>query len=86
MPSPLGAPDLDTVIVRENVEGEYSEIGGRAYRGRPEEVAVQQAFFTRVGVERVARYAAELAARRTGRLERVPHMDSGWAAVGRSCA
>ncbi|EWT06515.1 tartrate dehydrogenase [Intrasporangium chromatireducens Q5-1] len=62
------AGNFDIVVVRENVEGEYSEIGGRAYRGRPEEMAFQQALFTREGVTRVAKYAAELAASRTGRL------------------
>ncbi|MFV8054805.1 tartrate dehydrogenase [Mycobacterium sp. 48b] len=65
--SPLhDAGSIDCVIVRENVEGEYSEVGGRAYQGRPEEAAFQQALFTRVGVERTARYAAELALRRRG--------------------
>ncbi|MQA10740.1 MAG: tartrate dehydrogenase [Pseudonocardiaceae bacterium] len=65
--SPLrGAEDLDLVIVRENVEGEYSEVGGRTYRGRPEESAVQESIFTRAGVARIARYAAELAASRKG--------------------
>jgi tartrate dehydrogenase/decarboxylase/D-malate dehydrogenase len=59
---------LDVVVVRENVEGEYSAIGGRAYRGLPEELAVQQALFTRAGVSRVARYAAELATNRRGKL------------------
>ena len=59
---------LDVVVVRENVEGEYSAIGGRAYAGRPEELAIQEAVFTRVGVTRVARFAAELATRRRGRL------------------
>ncbi|WP_270887979.1 tartrate dehydrogenase [Pedococcus sp. 5OH_020] len=67
-PRVLGAGDLDAVIVRENVEGEYSEIGGRAYRGRPEEVAIQQALFTRAGIERVAGFAARLAERRSGRV------------------
>lgn len=67
-PSVVGADGLDAVIVRENAEGEYSEIGGRAYRGRPEEIAVQQAVFTRVGVERVTRFAAKVAERRSGRL------------------
>jgi tartrate dehydrogenase/decarboxylase/D-malate dehydrogenase len=67
--SPLRAvSELDIVVVRENVEGEYSAIGGRAYRGRPEELAVQQAVFTRAGVSRVARYAAELATTRRGKL------------------
>lgn len=55
---------IDLAIVRENVEGEYSEIGGRVYRGRPEESAVQESVFTRTGVQRVARYAAELATER----------------------
>ncbi len=52
---------IDLVIVRENNEGEYSEIGGRLYRGSPDELAVQEAVFTRKGIERVARYAFELA-------------------------
>ena len=56
--------DIDMVIVRENNEGEYSEIGGRLYRGTVEEVAVQQAVFTRRGCDRVMRYAFELARRR----------------------
>jgi tartrate dehydrogenase/decarboxylase/D-malate dehydrogenase len=65
--SPLReAASIDCVIVRENVEGEYSEVGGRAYRGRPEEAAFQQTLFTRVGIERTARYAAELARQRRG--------------------
>jgi tartrate dehydrogenase/decarboxylase/D-malate dehydrogenase len=67
--SPLGGVDhLDLVVVRENVEGEYSEIGGRVYRGRPEEAAIQEAVFTRAGVERVAEYAVAQAKGRTGRL------------------
>jgi tartrate dehydrogenase/decarboxylase/D-malate dehydrogenase len=59
---------LDVVVVRENVEGEYSEIGGRAYQGLPDELAVQQALFTRAGISRVAHYAAQLAATRRGKL------------------
>ena len=59
---------LDLVIVRENVEGEYSEVGGRLYRGRPEEMAVQEAVFTREGVRRAAQFAADLARNRSGRL------------------
>ncbi|GAB2621179.1 tartrate dehydrogenase [Kocuria himachalensis] len=67
--SPLrGLDELDLVVVRENIEGEYSEVGGRLYRGRPEEMAVQESVFTRTGVTRIARYAAELAQRRSGRL------------------
>ncbi|MER5559034.1 tartrate dehydrogenase [Streptomyces sp. NPDC048491] len=69
--SPLrgaGPGEVDFVVVRENVEGEYSEIGGRLNRGFPEEMAVQEAVFTRAGVTRVLDYAFELAARRGGRL------------------
>ena len=56
-----GPDDIDFLIVRENNEGEYSEIGGRLYEGTPAELAVQQSVFTRVGVDRVLRYAFELA-------------------------
>jgi tartrate dehydrogenase/decarboxylase / D-malate dehydrogenase len=52
---------IDFAIVRENNEGEYSNIGGRLYEGTPDEMAVQQTVFTRRGVERVLRYAFELA-------------------------
>jgi tartrate dehydrogenase/decarboxylase / D-malate dehydrogenase len=67
--SPLRDADgVDMVIVRENVEGEYSEVGGRLYRGRPEEMAVQEAIFTRSGVARVAAYAVAQAQARRGLL------------------
>ena len=56
-----GSGDLDWVIVRENSEGEYAGHGGRAHRGLPEEVATEVAIFTRVGVERIMRYAFSLA-------------------------
>jgi tartrate dehydrogenase/decarboxylase/D-malate dehydrogenase len=62
--SPLagrGPEDIDFVIVRENNEGEYSEIGGRLYRGTDMEMAVQETIFTRKGVDRILRYALELA-------------------------
>ena len=60
--SPLRAADnVDFVVVRENVEGEYSEVGGRMNRGFPDEMAVQESIFTRVGVSRIADYAFELA-------------------------
>lgn len=59
-------PALDMLIVRENVEGEYSEIGGRMNRGTPDELAVQEAVFTRRGIERVTRFAAARAAERGG--------------------
>jgi tartrate dehydrogenase/decarboxylase/D-malate dehydrogenase len=60
--------DVDFVVVRENTEGEYSGAGGRSHQGLPTEVAVQTAVFTRVGVERVVRYAFDLARRRRKRL------------------
>lgn len=71
VPSPLrnATPaDVDLVVVRENVEGEYSEVGGRFARGFPEEMAVQEAVFTRAGVTRIADYAFDLAVRRGGGL------------------
>jgi tartrate dehydrogenase/decarboxylase/D-malate dehydrogenase len=65
--SPLRDADgLDMVIVRENVEGEYSEVGGRLYRGLPEEMAIQEAIFTRTGVTRVAEFAVAQARSRRG--------------------
>src|SRR5688572_3687349 len=65
--SPLagrGPADIDMLVVRENNEGEYSEIGGRLYRDTPEELAVQTAMFTRKGCDRVMRYAFERAKQR----------------------
>ncbi|QAY73421.1 tartrate dehydrogenase [Agromyces protaetiae] len=59
---------IDLMIVRENNEGEYSEIGGRAYRGLPEEAAFQENVFTRKGIARAARFAGELAAARSGKV------------------
>jgi tartrate dehydrogenase/decarboxylase / D-malate dehydrogenase len=60
--SPLrDALDVDFVVVRENVEGEYSEVGGRFGRGHPEEMAVQESVFTRAGVTRIVDYAFTLA-------------------------
>jgi tartrate dehydrogenase/decarboxylase / D-malate dehydrogenase len=63
-----GGDRLDLVVVRENVEGEYSEIGGRLNRGFPDEMAVQESVFTRVGVTRIVRHAFDLAQQRRGRL------------------
>src|SRR6516164_485235 len=65
--SPLAgrnAGDIDLVVVRENTEGEYAQVGGFLYDDRPEEVAIQTAVFTRRGVERIIRFAFELAVRR----------------------
>jgi tartrate dehydrogenase/decarboxylase / D-malate dehydrogenase len=67
--SPLAQPnDLDITVVRENTEGEYSDSGGRVYRGTPHEIAVQESIFTRRGVERIIRYAFEEAKARRGLL------------------
>jgi tartrate dehydrogenase/decarboxylase/D-malate dehydrogenase len=67
--SPLagrGPEDIDFVVVRENVEGEYSEIGGRIFAGTERETVVQEAVFTRTGCDRIMRYAFELARTRRG--------------------
>lgn len=67
--SPLAAKNpIDLLIVRENNEGEYSEVGGRMYRGLPEESAMQTTVFTRLGVLRAAHFAARLAESRRGQL------------------
>ena len=69
--SPLrdrGPADIDMIVVRENSEGEYAGVGGRAHAGHPAEVGIQVDVFTRAGVERVARYSFELARSRRGRL------------------
>ena len=63
--SPLsGGKAIDWVIVRENTEGEYSGAGGRVHTGLDNEVAVEVSTFTRSGVERIHRFAFELARRR----------------------
>jgi tartrate dehydrogenase/decarboxylase/D-malate dehydrogenase len=62
--SPLGgraAADIDMICVRENSEGEYCGVGGRLHAGTPDELAEQTGIFTRRGIERIARYAFELA-------------------------
>ncbi len=94
--SPLAgreAGSIDMVCVRENTEGEYCGVGGRVHRGFDFEVAVQADVFTRKGVERVVRYAFDLARRRRRRLASVtksnafqysmPFWDEVTAAVGR---
>jgi tartrate dehydrogenase/decarboxylase / D-malate dehydrogenase len=71
VPSPLagrGPDDVDLLFVRENTEGEYAGVGGRAHRGLTAEVALETSVFTRSGVERIVRYAFELAAGRRRRL------------------
>lgn len=59
---------FDFLVVRENTEGEYTNIGGSLYAGTPDEVVVQSAVFTRHGTERVLRFGFEQARRRRGRL------------------
>ena len=95
MVSPLrdrGPEDVDFVIIRENCEGEYSEIGGRLYSGTENEIALQQSLFTRKGVDRIMHYAFELARKRTrnhvtsatksnGILHTMPFWDERFAAV-----
>src|SRR3989337_2464825 len=59
VPSPLAgrqSGDIDFVVVRENTEGEYAQVGGLLYPGGPQEVAMQAAMFTRHGTERVIRF------------------------------
>jgi len=53
--------DIDYYVVRENNEGEYSDAGGRLYAGTDQEIVIQESVFTRTGVDRVLRYAFELA-------------------------
>ena len=63
--SPLtNGKDIDWVVVRENSEGEYAGMGGRAHRGLPIETGTEVAIFTRKGVERIHRFAFELARKR----------------------
>ena len=83
--------DIDFYVVRENNEGEYSSIGGRLYEGTDLEMAMQQAVFTRRGVDRVMRYAFELARTRkkhvtsatksNGIIHTMPYWDERFAAI-----
>src|ERR1700732_3365887 len=64
VPSPLAnrkPGDIDFWVVRENTEGEYSSIGGRMFQGTEREVVVQETVLTRIGVDRVLKFAFELA-------------------------
>lgn len=68
--SPLAAAtggEIDFTVVRENTEGEYAQVGGFLYAHQPEEVAVQTSVFTRRGVERIVRFAFELALKRNAK-------------------
>lgn len=72
LPTPLkGDPAFDIVVVRENSEGEYAGAGGRLRAGTPDEVALQTTICTRRGVERIVRYAFDLARSRHRRLASV---------------
>jgi len=95
--SPLrgrGAEDINFLVVRENNEGEYSEIGGRLYTGSDAEMVVQESVFTRRGVDRVLHYAFELAQSRdakhltsatksNGIIHTMPYWDERFAVIGK---
>ncbi len=94
--SPLanrGAEDIDFLVVRENTEGEYSNIGGRLFENSDREVVVQESIFSRKGVDRIIRYACELAMQRpkrhltsatksNGISFTMPYWDERFAAIG----
>jgi tartrate dehydrogenase/decarboxylase / D-malate dehydrogenase len=66
-----GPADVDMLFIRENTEGEYSGTGGHVHVGHPQEVSVEAPVFTRLGIERCARYAFDRAVERSGRLVNV---------------
>lgn len=98
VPCPLAgkkAGDIDFYVVRENVEGEYSAIGGIQYKDTEHEIAVQQSMFTRRGVDRIVKYAFELASTReakhvtsatksNGIIHSMPYWDSRVAEMSKS--
>ena len=85
--------EIDFVVIRENTEGEYSSIGGRIFSGSEHEFAIQETVFTRRGVDRVMRYAFELAQKRrkhltsatksNGIIHTMPFWDERFAAVSK---
>lgn len=82
VPSPLAAStssDIDFMIVRENTEGEYSAVGGILFEGTEREVVMQQSVFTRIGTERVMRFAFDLAQNRERRHVTVATKSNGMA-------
>ncbi|WP_114376655.1 tartrate dehydrogenase [Elioraea thermophila] len=97
MKSPLagrGPEDIDFVVVRENTEGEYSSQGGRMFAGTEREFVLQESVFTRIGVDRILRYAFDLARSRpkkhltsatksNGITFTMPYWDERFAAIGR---
>jgi tartrate dehydrogenase/decarboxylase/D-malate dehydrogenase len=98
IPCPLAgkAPgDIDFYVVRENVEGEYSAVGGIQYEGTEHELVIQQSLFTRRGVDRIMAYAFELAQSRPARhlssatksngiMHSMPYWDSRFAEMATS--
>ena len=94
--SPLagrGPEDIDFLVVRENTEGEYSNSGGRMFENSERECVIQETIFTRTGVDRIIRYACELAMQRPARhltsatksngiSYTMPYWDERFAAVG----
>ncbi len=85
--------EIDFYVVRENNEGEYSEIGGRLYVGTPLEMAMQQTVFTRQGCDRIMRFAFDLAMKRkkhvtsatksNGIIHTMPYWDERFAAIAK---
>ena len=71
IPGPLtgrGPYDVDMIFVRENTEGEYAGVGGRAHVGLPHEIGLEVSVFTRSTIDRLARFSFELARSRRGHL------------------
>jgi tartrate dehydrogenase/decarboxylase / D-malate dehydrogenase len=66
-PRVRGVESIDFLVVRENTEGEYSQVGGRMFEGTERELVVQETVMTRTGVDRVVRYAFSLASAREAR-------------------
>ncbi len=60
--------DIDMMIIRENTEGEYSAVGGRMYSGTEREIVMQETIMSRYGVDRILKYAFEIARKRGGKL------------------
>jgi len=92
--SPLRDPgEIDFYIVRENNEGEYSSVGGKLYEGTEQELVVQESVFTRKGVDRVMKFAFELATKRrkkltsatksNGIVHTMPYWDQRFKEIGR---
>jgi tartrate dehydrogenase/decarboxylase/D-malate dehydrogenase len=98
IPAPLAGRklgDIDYYVVRENTEGEYSAVGGRLFEGTEREMAMQQSIFTRKGVDRIMKFAFELAMQRPRKLVTsatksngisitMPYWDERFALMGKS--